>query len=161
MLMAVLAWQGFPEHVRKFFASYLVRRGMRYLWNLFSSDRRSTDVGVGQGSALSPVLLALYLAPVIKLFESQVEHLKCDVLSYVNDGTLIVQAKDWGSNLNHLREAYGIVFNLFEHFGLVLEHNKSEFFHFTHKCGDTNPSLTLGWGPFTEETPLKPKEHWR
>jgi hypothetical protein len=76
MLMAVLAQQGFPEHVQKFFASYLVGRGMRYLWNLFSSDRRSTDVGVGQGSTLSPVLSALYLAPVIKHhFFTQYHHL--------------------------------------------------------------------------------------
>jgi hypothetical protein len=70
MLMAVLAQQGFPEHVQKFFASYLVGRGTRHLWNMFSSDRRSTDVGVGQG-----ILSALYLAPVIKLFESQAAHL--------------------------------------------------------------------------------------
>jgi hypothetical protein len=49
---------------------------------------------MGQGSALSPVLSALYLAPVIKLFESQAACLNCNVLSYVNDGTLIVQAKD-------------------------------------------------------------------
>jgi hypothetical protein len=56
---------------------------------------------------------------------------------------------------------YGIVFNLFDRFGLVLEHDKSELFHFTHKHRDTNPPLALGWGPFTEETPLKPKEHWR
>jgi hypothetical protein len=158
MLMAVLAWQGFLEHVQKFFASYLVGRGTRYLWNLFSSDRRSTDVGMGQGSALSLVLSALYLAPVIKLFKYQAAHLNCNVLSYVDDGTL---AKDWGSNLNHLREAYEIVFNLFNHFGLVLEHDKSKLFHFTCKRGDTNPPLALGWWPFTKETPLKPKEHWQ
>jgi hypothetical protein len=105
MLMAVLAWRGFLKHVRKFFASYLVGRGTRYLWNSFSSDRRSADMGVGQSSALSLVLSALYLTPVIKLFESQAVHLNCDVLSYVNDGTLIVQAKDRGSNLKCLREA--------------------------------------------------------
>jgi hypothetical protein len=57
---------------------------------------------VGQGSALSPVLSALYLTPVIKLFESQAAHLNCNVLSYVDDGTLIIQAKDWGSNLECL-----------------------------------------------------------
>jgi hypothetical protein len=161
MLMAVLTWQGFPEHVQKFFASYLVGRGTRYLWNSFSSDRRSANVGVGQGLALSLVLSALYLALVMKLFKSQAAHLHCDVLSYIDDGTLIVQAKDWGSNLNCLREVYGIVFNLFKHFGLVLEHDKSELFHFMCKCGDTNPPLALSWGPFTKETLLKPKEHWR
>jgi hypothetical protein len=101
------------------------------------------------------------LAPVIKLFKSQAAYLNCDVLSYVDDRTLIVQAKDWRSNLEHLWEVYGIVFNLFECFGLVLEQDKSELFDFTCKCGDTNPPLALSWGPFTKETLLKPKEHWR
>jgi hypothetical protein len=78
----------------------------------FSSDRRSADVGMGQGSALSPVLSALYLAPVIKLFKSQVAHLNCNVLLYIDDGTLTVQAKDWGSNHDRLREVYRIVFHL-------------------------------------------------
>jgi hypothetical protein len=48
----------------------------------------------GMTPAPAMLLLALYLAPVIKLFESQVAHLNCKVLSYVDDGTLIVQAKD-------------------------------------------------------------------
>jgi hypothetical protein len=38
MLMAVPAWQGFSEHIWRFFTSYLVGRGTRYLWDLFSSD---------------------------------------------------------------------------------------------------------------------------
>jgi hypothetical protein len=80
----------------------------------------------------------------------QVAHLNCNVLSYVDDRTLIIQAKDWGSNLNCLREAYRIVFNLFDHFGLVLEHNKSELFHFT--CKILTPHRPLGGG----HSPKKP-----
>jgi len=107
MLMAILSRQGFSGNVRKFFASYLVGRETKYLWNSFSLDAMAADVGVGQGSALSPVLSALYLAPVIRLFERQASHLKCDVMSYVDDGTLIVQAQDWASNLERLRKAEG------------------------------------------------------
>ncbi|KAJ3562534.1 hypothetical protein NP233_g9509 [Leucocoprinus birnbaumii] len=161
MLLGILAKQGFPAHVCCFFASYLVGRGTRYLWNSFSSDLRSTDVGVGQGSALSPVLSALYLAPVIRLFERRVAHVGCDVLSYVDDSPLIVQHKMLEDNLPPLREVYRIMFNLFHAFGLVMEHNKSELFYFTHQHDDANPPIVLNFEPFTAASPLKPKTFWR
>ncbi|KAJ3553847.1 hypothetical protein NP233_g12553 [Leucocoprinus birnbaumii] len=148
MLLGILAKQGFPAHVCQFFASYLVGRGMRYLWNSFSSNLRLTDMGVGQGSALSPILSALYLAPVIWLFEWWAAHVGCNVLSYVNDGTLIVQCKTLEDNLPPLREAYKIMFNLFDAFGLVMEHNKSELFHFTWQCDNANLGIVLDFEPF-------------
>ncbi|KAJ3563831.1 hypothetical protein NP233_g8682 [Leucocoprinus birnbaumii] len=141
MLLGILAKQGFPANVCWFFASYLVGRGMRYLWNSFSSDLRLTDVGVGQGSALSPVL--------------------CNVLSYVNDSTLIVQRKTLEDNLPPLRDAYRIMFNLFDAFGLVMEHDKSKLFHFTCQHDDANPPIVLNFEPFTAASPLKPKTFWR
>ncbi|KAJ3568090.1 hypothetical protein NP233_g5939 [Leucocoprinus birnbaumii] len=137
----ILSKQGFPAHVCWFFASYLVGRGTRYLRNLFSSDLRSTDMGVGQGSALSPVL--------------------CNILSYVNDGTLIIQHKTLEDNLPPLREAYRIMFNLFNVFGLVMEHNKSELFHFIHQCDDANLPIVLNFEPFMAASSLKPKTFWR
>jgi hypothetical protein len=41
---------------------------MTYKWDAFMSGSYPADVGMGQGSALSPVLSALYLAPVMKIF---------------------------------------------------------------------------------------------
>jgi hypothetical protein len=79
----------------------------------------------------------------------------------MDDGTLIVQIKSWDSNLCILREAYGIMFDLLTEFGLVLEHDKLELFHFSRKPGDDNPSLDLGYQPYTEGNPLKPKTYWR
>ena len=68
MLLAILHKQGFSSFVGRFFALYLVDRFTSYLWGSFRSGPRQADVGVGQGSALSPVLLALYIAPVMKLY---------------------------------------------------------------------------------------------
>jgi hypothetical protein len=119
----------------------------------------NTDVGVGQGSALSPVESALYFAPVLAIFNQRAAHLNITILSYVDDGTLIVQSKSWDSNLRVLREAYGIMFDLLTKFGLVLEHDKLELFHFSRKPGDDNPSLDLGYQPYTEGNPLKPKAY--
>jgi hypothetical protein len=103
----------------------------------------NADVGMGQGSALSSVESALYFAPVLAIFNQWAAHLNVTVLSYVDDGTLIVQSKSWDSNLRILREVYGIMFNLLTEFGLVLEHDKSELFHFSRKPGDDNPSSHL------------------
>jgi hypothetical protein len=59
----------------------------------FSSPKLRVDVGMGQGSALSPVKSALYFAPVLTVFNVRAAYLDVTVLSYVDDGTLIVQSK--------------------------------------------------------------------
>jgi hypothetical protein len=161
MLIAILRWSGFPEKVVQFFSLYLVNRETLYQWGKFSSPKMNADVGVWQGLALSPIESALYFAPVLSIFNQWAAHLDVTVLSYVDDGTLIVQTKSWDSNLCILREAYGIMFDLLTEFGLVLKHNKSELFHFSRKPGDDNPSLNLGYQPYTEGNPLKPKAFWR
>src|ERR1700750_327853 len=149
MLLAIIDKLGLPPSLGRFFASYLVGRSTSYLWGLFSSPQFQADVGVGQGSALSPVLSALYLAPLLRIFELRARHLGIDVMSYVNDGTLIAQSKHYEDSVRRLAEAYGIIFRLFEAFGLVLEHNKSEVYHFSRAHQDSNPSIDLGFVPFT------------
>ena len=43
----------------------------------------------------------------MKLYEQEAKHLGATLLSYVDDGTIIVQSKDWTTNLTVLKEAYG------------------------------------------------------
>jgi Reverse transcriptase (RNA-dependent DNA polymerase) len=142
-----------------FFASYLVGRSTMYAWNAFKSGPRPADVGVGQGSALSPVLSALCLAPIMRLFLQHAH--ACGLLSYVDDGTLIVQSKSLDTNITALQQAYAVIFQLFTQFALVLEHDKSEIFHFDRSQDKYNPSIDLGFAPYTGATPLKPKPFWR
>src|SRR5688572_25959083 len=106
---------------------------------------------------LSPVLSALLLAPLMKIFNRNTRHLDVTLLSYIDDETIIVQSKELNDNLDPLQEAYGIIFTLFEHFALVLEHDKSELFHFSQAKNQDNPSLDLEYHPYTGNTPLKPK----
>jgi hypothetical protein len=90
MLMAILRRSGFPEKIIQFFSSYLVNRETSYHWGEFLSLKMNADVGMGQGSALSPIESALYFAPVLAIFNQQAAYLNITVLSYVDDGTLIV-----------------------------------------------------------------------
>ena len=117
------------------------------------------DVGVGQGSALSPILSSLYLAPLLFRFDSLPG--RAVLLSYVDDVTILVQSKTWNDNLRKLTNAYQHVFDFAESMGLVLEHSKSEVSHFSRSSREVNPLIDLGYTPFTGDTPLVSKDIWR
>ena len=59
MLTLILRHFGFPDCIVDFFSNYLVGRSTQYSWNSFLSSVCNTDVSVGQGSALSPILSVL------------------------------------------------------------------------------------------------------
>ncbi|PPQ94726.1 hypothetical protein CVT25_009110 [Psilocybe cyanescens] len=141
VLMAILRKLGFSDNVVKFFSHYLVGRSTQYAWGDFISDLRQVDVGVGQGSALSPVLSALYLTLIMRLFELDPLTRGCFLLSYVDNGTLVVQSKSLLDNCEALKRAYSVIFELFKKFGLALEHNKSEVFHFDQSHSKDNPPV--------------------
>ncbi|CAA7267343.1 unnamed protein product [Cyclocybe aegerita] len=147
MFMAVLRKQGFSPVLVEFFT--------------FQSDSRSADVGVRQGSALSPVISGLFIAPVMKLFYIKAAPLNMTLLSLVDDGTILAQSKQLDDNNVGLRKAYKIIYLLFVAFVLVLEQDKTELFHFSCRRDTYNPSLHLGYAPHTGTTPLKPKTYWR
>ena len=52
------------------------------------------------------VLSGLYLAPIIRLFYQRSAELGVDLISYVDDGTLLAQSKDVATNCIALRRAY-------------------------------------------------------
>jgi hypothetical protein len=159
VLLSILDKQGFVPEVVAFFKSYLVDQFTRYAWDDDLSLEFPSSIGVGQCSALSPILLALCLAPLLKEFECRV-HVAV-LISYIDNGTIIVQSDTWGKNFVKLKSAYKIVFELTQSMGLVLEHNKSEGFHFSQKHGDSNPDIDLGYAPYTRATPLHPGTTWQ
>nr|BAB32470.1 Pol-like protein Pol-2 [Tricholoma matsutake] len=161
VLLEIISRSGFPAQVVNFFRSYLVGRKMTYKWNAFSSGPFTADVGVGQGSALSPVLSALYLTPIMKLFRRSDIGRDVDLMSYVDDGTLIARSPQLEDNIPLLKTAYGWIFQAFTSLGLVLKHNKSEIFHFSRARRFTPLPIDLGFAPYTGNTPLKPKVTWR
>jgi Endonuclease/Exonuclease/phosphatase family./Reverse transcriptase (RNA-dependent DNA polymerase). len=160
MLTSILRHSGFADCLVGFFSDYLVGRSTQYSWNSFLSGACDADVGVGQGSALSPILSALYIAPLIHLFERRALALKVDtsILSYVDDGLLVSQGKTYDKTLKELSSSYRIVAGLMDSFGLVMEHDKSEIFHFSRAHNDSNPELDLS---AIGAPTLKPKTYWR
>ena len=103
------------------------------------------DIGVGQGSALSPILSALYILSVFHILEKHLKILKIPVsiLSFMDDGLFIVQNKSLIVFNSILFYSYNVVFFILGKFGLVLEHGKTEVFHLSRAQGIFNlPLLT-------------------
>ena len=97
----------------------------------------------------------------MKLFKLRAIRLGTTLLSYVDDGTAITQSKSLDDNNAVLKQAYAILFTLFEALGLVLEHDKTELFHFDRSHSNHNPALDLGYAPYTGDRLITPKTYWR
>jgi len=110
-----------------------------YKWDDFMSGLFAADIGVGQGSGLSLVLSGLYIGLVLQLFTLELISREVRLLSYIDDRTILTQSTHLSQNLPKLTVAYSIIFRLLTALGLVLEHNKSEVFHFSRSWGNHTP----------------------
>jgi len=160
MLTAILQHSGFADCLASFFSDYLVGRSTQYSWNFFFSNACDADVGMRQGSALSPIFSVLYIAPFLHLFEYRAQALNLDtsILSYVDDGLLVSQRKTYNKILLELSSSYRVVTDLMVSFGLVIEHDKSEIFHFSRVYNDSNPELDFS---AIGALILKSKTYWQ
>ena len=152
---------GLNLNIIGFFNSYHSNFSTTYTWNSFSSLPFSTNVGVGQGSALSPIISIIYLAPIIKTFKKRIKSLKekipIDILSFVNDSLLISQKKSYDLSFSFLLCNYNIMLKILLDSSLVMKHSKSEVFHFIrfHYSPNLSINLTSVRGPI-----LTPKPIW-
>ena len=133
LLPCILGKASFDSKVKHFFSNYLVGRKTQYYWNNFSSSFFNVDVGVGQGSAFSPILSFLYLAPILYILENHLKFFKIPVsiLSFVDDGLFIAQSKSLSISNSLLFCSYNIVSILLKKFSIIMEHTKTEVFHFS------------------------------
>jgi len=144
-----------------FFSNYLVGRKTWYFWNNFSSSLFNVNVGVGQGSVLSPISSVLYLTLFLHIFEKHIKNLKIPVsmLLFVDDGLLIAQSKYFSLSNTLLFNSCNIASNLLLKFGLIIEHSKTEIFHFSrsHRMFNSPPLDLSSLGGST----LHSKNIWR
>ena len=76
LLSCIIKKARFDKQIVSFFSNYLMDRRTNYSWNNFMSPVFDVNIGVGQGSALSPILSVLYLSPLIYILENHLKNLK-------------------------------------------------------------------------------------
>ena len=75
LLFLIIKKADFNNQIVLFFLNYLVDRKKNYYWNNFMSSVFNVNIGVGQSSALSSILSALYLLPFIYILEKCLKNL--------------------------------------------------------------------------------------
>ena len=160
-LTLILRKVGFDLYIANFFSNYLIGRKTNYFWNSFTSPSLDVNVGVSQGLALSPILPAFYLSPFLYILEKCLKILKIpiSILLFVDDGLLLWQNKSFSISNSYLFCSYNVATNLLSKFELIVEHLKTEVFHFTRSQETFNPpplNLSPIGGPI-----LHPKELWK
>ena len=161
LLVQILEKAGLDPRVSSFFVNYLVKRRTSYMWNTFSFPMFDVNIRVGQGSALSPILSSLYLTLFLYILEKHLKNLKIpiSILFFVDDGLIIAQNKSFDVSNSQLYCSYNVLSKLLDSFSLVIEHSKTEIFHFSRSQGFFNPP-PLNLSPLGELT-LRPKDSWK
>ena len=161
LLTLILEKVGLESKVSSFFTNYLVKRKTSYLWNNLSSPNFEVNVRVGQGSVLSPILLALYLSLFLHILEKHLKNLKIpiSILLFVDDSLIIAQNKSLDISNSHLFCSYNVLSKLLDSFGLIIKHVKTENFYFNRLHGNFNPP-PLDLSPIGGPT-LHPKDTWK
>ena len=161
LLVLILEKVGLDTKVTNFFANYLIQRSTKYLWNNLSSPSFKVNVGVGQGSVLSPILSTLYLSLLIYIIEKRFKNLNLpiSILSFVDDGLFIVQNRSFTISNSNLFCIYNILSKLLDSFSLIIKHSKTEIFHFNRSHGPFNPP-PLNLSPLGSPI-LRPKDLWK
>ena len=79
LLTCIIKKARFNNRIVLFFSNYLVDRRTNYSWNNFMSPVFDVNVGMGQNSALSPILSALYFLLLIYILENHLKSLKIPI----------------------------------------------------------------------------------
>ena len=115
-------------------------RKTNYLWNNFFSPILNVNVGIAQKSTLSPILSTLYLSLFLYILEKclKILNIPISIISFVDDGLFISQNRSFHISNSHLFCSYNVMTKLLEKFGLIVEHSKTEVFHFNRSHGNFN-----------------------
>ena len=114
----------FDSRISQFFSSYLINSQTQYMQNYFILLYFKADVGVGQKSALFPILLVLYITFIFYVFKKRTKNLSISIsvfiLLFINDDIFVSQEKSF-ENFNVILYCnYNIILSLFNQFGLVI-----------------------------------------
>ena len=119
------------------------------------------NIRVGQRSALSPILSALYLSSFLYILENHLKNINIliSIISFIDDGLFISQNKSLVTSNSHLFCNYNVMTKLLNKFGLIIEHSKTKIFHFNKSHGLFNlPPLNLS---SIGGSILVPKNSWK
>ena len=138
---------GFPPQICSWVLSFISDRSASLNIDNALSDFFSIDVGVPQGSPVSPVLACLYAAEPLHILTrnlvfSGTGH-PVGPRSYVDNLAFLTISDSPGENIITLRHTLYTALDLFAEIGMKIDPDKSELIHFTWRKKPQHPPLSF------------------
>jgi hypothetical protein len=151
-LVYLLHLFGYPPPLCGWVQAFLSDRTTSLWFNRFMGPSHAMNNSTLQGLPISPILSAIYTAPLLCLAE---RWLDCHAQFYVDDGTLMAIARDheWSAHL--VASHFHIVVNWMACCGLGINPDKTNLITFCNKCGsrclgDPVTTLALRYPPHSD-----------
>jgi Reverse transcriptase (RNA-dependent DNA polymerase) len=129
-LLHTLRLLGFPPSLISWMASFLQHRSASLTFNSFTSPSFPLAHGMPQGSPLSPLLLAIYTAPLLSLLSSSAPSPYTSFQLYVDDGCVVASRATFHHSMTLAAKLYECTSAWLKSVGLCLDPSKTEFMHF-------------------------------
>ncbi|KAF3808262.1 hypothetical protein GCG54_00006881 [Colletotrichum gloeosporioides] len=139
-LIKVFAEKGIPLWALRFVWSFLSDQCTCVKLPGHTSAKFWVNVGIPQGSPLSPILFALFAAPILDILQRQNLGRSRILLglSYVDDTYIMVCTDDWEKNCRILEECHQKIVDWATPRGLRFDPAKYNVMHFRKPHGDLN-----------------------
>ena len=135
---------GFSDRVAEWTRSFLMDQQVTLTFNGIMVEDQDQPVGTPQGSPVSPVLLALYTSPLLKI---PIAADSCTLRMYVDDGVIFAEGPDWVTVYDKLTAPYHVCKDWLRWNNLAIEPEKSELICFrtpsAHKASKPPDRLYL------------------
>lgn len=136
-LLRILAELGLPGNLRTWVSSFLSGRKIQLAFDgRIQPSPVSIDIGIPQGSPISPILFLLYVRSIIVEEEFQ--------LSYIDDFCIAVTSSSARKNCRRLESIAQRLFTLARNQAVQFDPGKTELIHFTSRRETPSNSVQLG-----------------
>lgn len=139
---------GVDPHMVSWVISFMSQCSATLSFNGFTSDTFFPDMGMPQGSPLSPILSVLITSPLFHAFKVLFDD--SDLTLYVDDGCLYASGPTFISAAAKVTHAFETILDLLRCMGLEINVDKTELMFFTPPRASSSPSHpTFGARPFS------------
>ena len=125
--MRVLHHLGIDDFTIAWVKDFMSRQQVSMSFNNFTTEPLEPELGMPQGSPLSPILSALVTGPILRLAESWND---TNLTLYVDNGNLFASSPTYQGTADKLTKAAQQVFLWLQQSGFSIDVDKCEFMFF-------------------------------
>ncbi|KAF5683586.1 hypothetical protein FDENT_7198 [Fusarium denticulatum] len=143
-LMKILQETGLPEWMLSFIWSFLTDRSTDMRLPGFTSSSFWVNMGIPQGSPLSPILFLFFSMPIVgAASEYTNSRVKIYPFAYVDDTYLLAVSNDYGDNCKALKECHDRIMEWADSVGVSFSPHKYHVMHFSPSHSRIDPSKLM------------------